>query len=65
MLGTILIKFAVSVLSYYQGRADFREAVLKEVENAGLKRLAEASKWAAGGGDATLGVRDSTKHTLP
>ena len=58
------IKLAVEVLKVYLERKDFRDKVLLEVENAGLTRLIEAQRWAADGGDATLGVRDPAQHTL-
>ena len=65
VLGTILVKLAISVLGFYYARADYKAMVVGEIENAGLRRTVEAEKWAAGSGDATLGVRDPTHHTLP
>lgn len=41
---TLVIELAVKVLKYYQERADFREKVLLEVENACLHRVAEAAR---------------------
>src|SRR3990167_5718922 len=42
MWASILIKLAVSVLAYYNARADFRDKVLLEVRNAGLQVALEA-----------------------
>lgn len=61
VLGTILVKLAISVLSYFQGRADYRALIEKEMENAGLKRLAEASKWMLDSGDAGGELRSKKK----
>ena len=44
-LASVLIKLAVAVLAYYQGRADYRETVLQEVRNAGLQLALEAERF--------------------
>ena len=46
-LATVLIKLAVAVLAYYQGRADFRDAVRQEAKNAGLQLALEAERYKA------------------
>ena len=59
IFGTILVKLAISVLGFYYARADYKAMVIGEIENAGLQRLAEASKWMLDSGDdgAALRVR--------
>ena len=64
MWASILIKLAVSILAYYQGRADFRDTVLLEVKNAGLQVALEAERYKAdarrAGGKQSFGVRGGT-----
>ena len=61
MWASILIKLAVSILAYYQGRADFRDKVLLEVKNAGLQVALEAERFKADArlhpGSQRFGVR--------
>lgn len=56
-LSEFVIKLAVQVLKYYQERADFKELVERELENAGLKRVAEAARWAVESGASGADLR--------
>ena len=60
---TLVIELAVKVLKYYQERADFREKVLLEVENASLQRVAEAARLVdASPESGTLRVRQPKRR---
>jgi len=68
-LAGILIKLAVAVLQYYQGRADYRDKVLLEVRNAGLQAALEAERYKADArlhpGSQRFGVRGKPKSIPP
>ena len=63
MWASILIKLAISVLAYYNARADYRDKILAEVRNAGLAVALEAERFKAdarrAGGKQSFGVRGS------
>ena len=64
-VASILVKLAVAVLAYYQGRADYRALVLEEVKNAGLQLALEAERFkVAAGRDPTL-QRFGVRHPAP